>query len=63
MSANQLKQSEPIQPPTQARPGNGAWDESALIDLYRNITQENELQARSVFMFVVRANEEPNTGQ
>lgn len=35
-------------------------DESTLVNLYRNITQENESQARNVLMFVVRDDEEAN---
>jgi len=37
-------------------------DENALVNLYRDITRENESQARSVFMFVERDNENPKPG-
>ena len=68
MSANQLRQIETTQTPQQAPPGNGVVknalsDESALVNLYQNITQENESQARSVFMFVVRDNEDSTVRQ
>ena len=68
MSANQLRQIETNQTPQQAPPGNDAVknalsDESALVDLYQNITQENESQARSVFMFVVHDNEDSTARQ
>jgi len=63
MSANQLRQIEINQTPQQAPPGNGAVknapsDESALVALYQNITQENESQARSAFMLVVHDNDD-----
>ena len=33
---------------------NSVSEEPTLINLYRNITKENESQARNVLMFVVR---------
>jgi hypothetical protein len=33
-------------------------DERALVNLYRELTGENESQARSAFMFVICDNEE-----
>ena len=68
MSADQLKQTKNNQKPQPVLPGNGAVknplsDESALLHLYRDITQENESQARSVFMFVARDHEDSDARQ
>ena len=65
MSADRPTQSGTNQAPEEAFPGNVATknslsDESALVNLYRDITQENESQARNVLMFVVRDDEEAN---
>ena len=65
MSADRPTQSGTNQVPQEATPGNGASknsrsDESALIDLYRDITQEDESQARNVLMFVIHDDEEAN---
>lgn len=65
MSADQPRQSETNQKHQEALPGNvpiknALSEESALINLYRNITQEDESQARNVLMFVVRDDEEAN---
>jgi hypothetical protein len=59
MSADQPSQSGTNQTPQEAFPGNVAIknplsEELALINLYRNITQENESRARNVLMFIVR---------
>jgi len=63
MSADQPRQSGTNPTPPEASPGdvdikNPLSEESALISLYRTITQENESQARNVLMFVVRDVEE-----
>jgi hypothetical protein len=65
MSADQPGQSGTNQAPKEAFPGNGSIknplsEESYLVNLYRNITQENESQARNVLMFVVGDDEETN---
>lgn len=65
MSTNQSSQSGTNQTPQEAFPGNVAIknplsEEAALVNLYRNITQANESQARNVLMFVVREDEEAN---
>ena len=63
MSTDRLKGSGATQAAQQALPGNATLknqktDESALVNLYMEITQETEAQARSVFMFVISDNEE-----
>jgi hypothetical protein len=66
MSADRPTQSGTNQAPQKALPGDVATkkslnDESALVNLYRDITQENESQARNVLMFVIDDDEEANT--
>jgi len=65
MSTDQPRQSGTNQTPQEAIPDDVAIksplsEESRLVNLYRNITQENESQARNVLMFVVRDDEEGN---
>lgn len=50
--------------PQQTLPGNGAPTdlqnrEPALVNLYEELTGEDESQARNTFMFVISDNEEP----
>jgi hypothetical protein len=57
MSTDQPGQSGTNQTPQEASSGNvdsknPLSEESALVNLYRNITQETESQARNVLMFV-----------
>ena len=68
MSTDQPRQSGTNQTPQEASRGNvdienPLSEESALVSLYRNITQETESQARNVLMFVVRDDEEANARQ
>jgi hypothetical protein len=68
MSTDQPRQSGTNQTPQEASSGNvdiknPLSEESALVSLYRNITQETESQARNVLMFVVRDDEEANARQ
>jgi hypothetical protein len=65
MSANPLKETGANQTPQQALPGNGTLknrrsDESAFVNLYSELTEQDESQARSTFMFVICDNEESN---
>lgn len=68
MSADHPRQFGTNPTPPEASPGNvdiknPLTEESALVNLYRNITQETESQARNVLMFVVRDDEEANAHQ
>lgn len=65
MSTEQPGQSATNLTPQAVIPGGAAIkspqsEESTLVNLYRNITQESESQARNVLMFVVRDDEETN---
>ena len=63
MISDELKQTGVNRTPQQEFPGNGTLkdlqnDERALVNLYIELTGEDESQARSTFMFVIRDNEE-----
>ena len=63
MSANQPQETGTSQTSPQALPGNAPGNnpqnhEHTLVNLYKEITQEDESQARSTFMFVTRETEE-----
>ena len=59
MTADQSKQNSLSQGPPQVLPANIALTdllsrETALVNLFSKLTGENESQARSTFMFVIR---------
>jgi hypothetical protein len=65
MSADRSQQSRAKPRPRETIPGTTAFKspmgkESSLVNLYRNITQENESQAKNVLMFVIRDEEKSN---